>query len=69
MSSMTTPVQGYKEWCSVNEAAHTLSCSTDLVRSMIRTGELEARKFGRIIRIRTAAIEAAGKPLTIVSSR
>lgn len=53
------------EWWTIQETARKLSCSSDLVRKMIRRGELDARKFGRIIRVRAASIEEAGKPLAV----
>lgn len=58
-----------RDWLTVQEVAETLSCSRDLVRQMIRRGELDARKFGRIIRVRAASIEEAGKPLAVAGVR
>lgn len=61
--SENTPIN--RDWLTVQEVAETLGCSRDLVRQMIRRGELDARKFGRIIRVRAASIEEAGKPLAV----
>lgn len=57
------------EWFSVGETARKLNISSDLVRKMIRSGEIEARKFGRIIRVRASSLESAGKPLSIAGTR
>lgn len=54
-----------RDWLTVQEVADSLGCSRDLVRQMIRSGELDARKFRRIIRVRAASIEEAGKPLVV----
>lgn len=51
------------EWISQQEAAAKLSCSVDHVRRLVRRGELDARRFGRIIRIRATSLEHAGMPL------
>ena len=58
-----------REWLTIPEVADSLGCSRDLVRQLIRTGELDARKFGRIIRVRAASIEEAGKPLAVGGAR
>lgn len=57
------------EWWTIQETARKLNCSSDLVRKLIRRGELDARKFGRIIRVRAASIEEAGKPLAVAGAR
>lgn len=57
------------DWLSIEEVAATLSISRDLVRAMIRSGDLDARKFGRIIRVRATSLEEAGKPLSQAGAR
>lgn len=57
------------DWWTIQETARKLNCSSDLVRKLIRSGELDARKFGRIIRVRVASIEEAGKPLAVAGVR
>ena len=58
-----------RDWLTIKEAADSLGVSRDLIRSMIRRGELDARKFGRIIRIRAVSLKEAGKPLAVGGAR
>ncbi|WP_420114867.1 helix-turn-helix domain-containing protein [Pseudactinotalea sp.] len=51
-------------YLTVAEAAKVLSCSSDSVRRLISRGELRAYRFGRLIRIATADISGAGRPVT-----
>lgn len=51
-------------YLTVAQAAKVLSCSSDSVRRLISRGELRAYRFGRLIRIATADLSGAGRPVT-----
>jgi excisionase family DNA binding protein len=41
-----------------SEAAERLRCSTDTVKRLGRAGLLEERRFGRLVRVTAASVEA-----------
>lgn len=55
-----------RRWTTIDAAADHLNLSRDTIRRMIRSGELEARKFGRSVRITVASLETAGRPVQAV---
>lgn len=70
MSVQTPRLDAVKRrYISMDEAAEILDLSRDTIRRMIRRGELEARKFGKSVRITVASLEAAGEPMQAVSVR
>lgn len=50
-------------YCTMDDAATVLDVSRDTIRRMIRQGDLEARKFGRSVRISLDSLERAGEPV------
>lgn len=58
-----TPLSDYPQFGRVEEAAAVLSISRGLVYALIRSGQLEAIRLGRLVRIPRSALEkfAAGQ--------
>ena len=46
------------EWLSTGEAARRLGLSVPALRGLISTGQLEAFRFGRVVRIKEGDLEA-----------
>lgn len=63
MSELNTP-----QYLTMDEAAQALAVSRDTIRRLIRSGDLEARKIGKSVRIPAAALADAGRPLVVVSA-
>ena len=57
---MSEPIQ--PEYLTVQGAAALLDVHADTIRRMIRAGQLEAVKVGRVIRIPRSALETALEP-------
>lgn len=58
-----------RRYCTMDEAAQVLDLSRDTIRRMIRQGDLEARKFGRSVRITIESLDRAGEPVQTVGAR
>ncbi len=55
-----TPLPSHDaEWLRVDEVATRLRISETLVRRLIKSGALESRRFGRIIRVPASALKTA----------
>jgi len=48
-----------KTWLRVEEVARELRISETLVRQLIRSGQIEHKRFGRLIRVPASALKAA----------
>lgn len=57
---MSEPIQ--PDYLTVQGAAALLDVHADTIRRMIRAGQLEAVKVGRVIRIPRSALETALEP-------
>lgn len=56
-------------YCTIDEAARYWACSRDTIRRLIRSGDLEARKLGKSVRVSVASLEAMGKPMSVAGAR
>ena len=54
---MGIPIPSHEPWIDIAQAANYASCSTDLLRDLIRQGSLPVGRIGRAIRVRRSDID------------